>query len=118
MRLDIFQMKLKASLGAKLENATPQNVREFVDQIQQEIWREEHPNLAGAPASRIEIRATKPISYEATIQSYFAQAFAADRDQSLIQLWLLSLDLAYSGIEDMQAEKMDKLFMIDESYNG
>jgi hypothetical protein len=114
MRIERFQQRLRECLGATLETATPQNVREFIDSMQQELWRELYPTSTSAPKSRIEIRSAKPLSYESLIQSYFAQVLAANRDQSLIQLWLLALDLAYAGIEEMQAEKMDRLFTIDD----
>jgi hypothetical protein len=110
MRVEDFQNKLRTALGSSLENATPANVREFVDQTNKEIWRETHPLPSSAAGGRIDIRSTPLVSYEAVIQNYFARALSMDRDQSLIQLWLLALDLAYSGIEELHAEKLNRLF--------
>jgi len=86
-------------------------VREFVDQIQLELWREDHPHSkAGEPLGRIEIAQTKPQSYEELMRSFFQRALVGDRDSSLVQLWILALDLAYSGIEEMHSEQMQSLF--------
>jgi hypothetical protein len=62
---------------------------------------------------RIEIPLSEPLSYEALMRSFFVRALSADRDQSLIQLWILAIDLAYTGIEDMQSEQMQRLFNSD-----
>jgi hypothetical protein len=111
MRIDDFRKRLVTALGRKLEYATPANVREFVDQMQLDLWREEHPQSApGETAARIEIPDSLPMSYEALMRSFFVRALDADRDQALIQLWILALDLAYSGIEEMHSEQMQSLF--------
>jgi hypothetical protein len=111
MHLLEFKEKLKTALGKNLEHATPANVREFVDQIQLELWLEDHPKpAAGQRTERIEIESSEPMTYEGLMRSFFMRALDGDRDQSLIQLWILSLDLAYSGIEEMHSERMQKLF--------
>ncbi len=110
MLIDEFQRRLKQALGSTLENATPANVREFVDQMQQELWREDHPRSKGDAAGRIDISSTEPMTYEAVMRQFFVNALSKSRNDSLIQLWLLALDLAYTGIEEMHAERMQALF--------
>jgi hypothetical protein len=111
LRIQEFQRRLTKALGSSLEHATPANVREFVDQTQQELWREEHPRPAPTEKQqRIEITPAKETTYEEMMRGFFVSALYASRDDSLIQLWILALDLAYSGIEEMHAERMQNLF--------
>ncbi len=115
MQFEDFKSRMRSALGSSLEHATPANVREFVDEIQLELWREEHPKPApGQMRHRIEIPETEAISYEGLMRAFFARALVADRDEALMQLWILALDLAYGGIEELLSEKMTRLFNSDQ----
>jgi len=38
VRLSEFKQRVEAEFGPNLQNATPANVREFLDKLQQEAW--------------------------------------------------------------------------------
>jgi hypothetical protein len=114
VRIDEFKQKLAKALGSSMENATPANVRDFVDQIQVELWREEYPHHTTSDgAYRIDTHERVDVSYETLMRRFFVKALSADKEQALIQLWILSLDLAYGGIEEMHSEQMNQLFTVD-----
>lgn len=114
MRLADFKARVRAVFGRNLEHATPANVREFLDTIQQEMWQEEKADRiarTGNPNPPIELSANDTtLSYETVIRQFFVRALHSDDEQALMLLWMLALDLAYSGIEEMQAESLNRLF--------
>lgn len=114
MRLAEFKERVQATFGSRMEHATPANVREFLDTIQQELWQEERNERivrTGDPNPPIELSADdSAITYEAVIRQFFVRALHTTDENALMLLWMLALDLAYSGIEDMQAESLNRLF--------
>ncbi len=110
-----FKQRVRKAFGPNLEHATPANVREFIDGIQREAWLEERAEQvarSGNPRVPIEIDGRGgPATYEATVREFFAEAINQPNDQALVLLWMFALDLAYTGIQDMQAEAFDRLFV-------
>jgi hypothetical protein len=100
--LDTFRQRVREHFGAGMERATPENIREFLDAMQQE--------LAPPPAGgRYELNETAD-SYEAVLRSFFSEILDAPRDQALIQLWLHSLELAFTDLRDTIEEEISPLF--------
>ncbi len=114
MTLPEFKQRVRTAFGPQMENATPANVREFLDVIARERWREEKaarrgsfPGIADPP---VEIARTEPVSYEDILRHFFADTLTASHDDALIQLWLLALDLAYAGLEEQVEQELGPLF--------
>ena len=114
MSLAEFKQRVRETFGPQMENATPANVREFLDTIARERWREEkaarraaHPDDPNPP---VEIRREEALSYEDILRRFFADVLAASHDEALIQLWLLALDLAYAGLEEQVEHELGPLF--------
>src|SRR5579862_1262645 len=114
MRLAEFKERVRATFGSQTEHATPANVREFLDTIQQELWqaeKNERIERTGNPNPPIEISCDDAaLTYEGVIRQFFVRALHTTDEQALMLLWMLALDLAYSGIEDMQADSLNRLF--------
>ena len=114
MRLSDFKERVRAVFGPQLEHATPANVREFLDTIQQELWLEEKEGRVartGNPNPPLELSPNDAVlTYESVIRQFFVRALHASDEHALLLLWMLALDLAYSGIEEMQAESLNRLF--------
>lgn len=114
MRLTEFKERVQEVFGRQMEHATPANVREFLDTIQQEMWLEEKAEqaaLTGNPNPPLDLaHSDKALTYETVIRQFFVRALHASDEHALMLLWMLALDLAYSGIEEMQAESLNRLF--------
>ena len=109
-----FKQRVREAFGPQMEHATPANVREFLDVIARERWREEkaarraaHP---GQPNPPLELPREEATSYEDILRRFFANTLASPHDEALIQLWLLALDLAYAGVEEQAAQEIGPLF--------
>ena len=114
MNIAEFKQRVRDAFGPQMENATPANVREFLDSIARERWQEEkaarriaHPDLPNPP---VDIPRADTFSYEDILRRFFADALAAPHDEALIHLWLLSLDLAYAGVEEQAEYELGPLF--------
>ena len=93
---------MREQFGPGMERATPQNVREFLDLMQQEL----DTTPAGGP---YELGETAT-SYEAILRCFFSEILDAPRDQALIQLWMLGLELAFADLRDSIEEEISPLF--------
>ena len=102
MTLEAFQQRVREQFGAGMGRATPQNIREFLDEMQQEL--DTIP-----PGSSYELNETA-VSYEAILRSFFSEILEAPRDQALIQLWMLGLELAFADLRDTIEEEISPLF--------
>jgi hypothetical protein len=114
--MDIAEFKLlvKTTFGDKMEHATPANVREFLDQLQRDVWKKERAEQR-AREGRIDVPYEIPsmpgnITWESLIRDFFVQSLETTTDQAVIMLWIFALDLAYSGIEEIHADTLNKLF--------
>ena len=114
MSLGEFKQRVRDAFGPQMEHATPANVREFLDVIARERWREEkaarRAAYPGHPNPPVEIPREDAFSYEDILRRFFADALAAPHDEALIQLWLLALDLAYAGVEEQAGLEIGPLF--------
>jgi hypothetical protein len=114
MTLPEFKQRAAAAFGPSMEHATPANVREFLDLVARDRWREEHTahgsSRSGEPPAPLEIPHGESTSYEDILRQFFADALSAPNEQALIHLWLLALDLAYAGLEEQAAQQIGPLF--------
>ena len=97
-----FKNLITKEFGENLEHATPGNVREFLDRVQFSVLG---PGLKGRIV--LEERAS---SYEEVVKDFFAKVLELPRDEALMLLWLLAIDLVFSAIELQQADKFKSLF--------
>jgi hypothetical protein len=97
-----FQQRIRQQFGPSMEQATPQNVREFLDQMQEEMD-------STPPGGPYELDETDT-SYEAILRTFFSEILDAPRDQALIQLWMLGLELAFADLRDTIEEEISPLF--------
>lgn len=103
MDLDTFKQLVYREFGDRLEHATPANVREFLDRLQvQAVSRR-------LPGERFEIHETGT-TYEEIIKDFFARVLEMPRDDAIILLWTLAIDLAFAAVEHQYAEYFASLF--------
>jgi hypothetical protein len=107
--LEEFQERIRRQFGPRMSQATPQNVREFLDDMQQE--------LDGVrPGGTYDLDEAET-SYEAILRTFFSDILEAPRDQALIQLWMLGLELAFADLRETIEEDISPLFRPwDESF--
>jgi hypothetical protein len=118
MTISEFKSRVISEFGEGLIHATPANVREFLDKLQLEMYkaeRAEQTKLTGDPNSPYIIPDTPFApggmpSWESTIRDFFAKTLDMDSDRAFILIWILALDMAYSGIEEIHASSMERLF--------
>ena len=102
MTLAEFRQRVREQFGPDMERATPENIRDFLDRMQQE--------LDTVPPSGVYEIAETETSYEAILRTFFSEILEAPRDQALIQLWLLGLELAFADLRDTIEEEISPLF--------
>ena len=97
-----FREIISKQFGGNLENATPGNTPEFLDDMQVKVLG---PHLKGR--FLLEEGAS---SYEEIMKDFFTSVLELPKDEALVMLWLLAFDLVFSQIESHQAEKLKSLF--------
>ena len=114
MSLAEFKLRVRDAFGPDMAHATPANVREFLDAVARDRWREEKAARRAALGDSelpLELTADANLSYEDILRRFFADALAAPNEQALMQLWLLALDLAYAGLEEQAEHELGPLFV-------
>ncbi len=102
MRLQEFKKLVRHEFGTGLKHATPANVREFVDNLDNDV-------LVNKVANRIVLE--EPCnSYEEVIRDFFAKTLELPPEEAMVALWTLALDLAFSSIELQYTERFASLF--------
>jgi hypothetical protein len=102
VKLHEFRKLVKAEFGESLEHATPANVREFVDRLENEIFQ---TKLTHRIVLNEECK-----SYEEVIKDFFAKTLELPPEEAIVALWMLALDLAFSTIESQYADRFAPLF--------
>lgn len=102
MKLDEFRKLVVSEFGDGLKHATPANVREFLDRVENDVLPEKVSNriVIDEPCS----------SYEEVIKDFFAQILQLPSDEAVVALWTLALDLAFASIESQYADRFAALF--------
>ena len=102
MRIDEFRKAVKKEFGANLEHATPANVRDFLDRMQEDVFQ-------GSLRGRIELNEPKT-TYEEILKDFFSRVLDFPRDEALIMLWTMAFDLSFSAIEHHLSDRLNALF--------
>lgn len=102
MKLEEFRSLVRSEFGNGLQNATPANVREFLDRLQQDVFQ-------NRMAERIVLDETAT-TYEEIIKDFFNRILDAPKDEAIMSLWSLALDLSFAAIEFQYAERFATLF--------
>jgi hypothetical protein len=102
VKLDEFRDLVTSEFGPGLKHATPANVRDFLDRMQEHVF-------AGKPSERIVINESAT-SYEEVIKDFFTRILNSPKDEALVALWTLALDLSFAAIEYQYAERFANLF--------
>ena len=110
MTLEDFRKRVRATFGAQMQHATPANVREFLDTLARDHWREEKQALSVTAQGRYVLPDERATSYEEVLRQFFSDVLDAPRDDALIQVWTLALELAYAGLEEQDARQIGGLF--------
>ncbi len=116
MRVQELRILARQAFGEKLEHATPSNVREFLDDLQNSDWRNGEAERAssGSNGKILDLSADASlvgvVSWESQVRRFFSRALDRSPDEAAAALWLFALEMAYSGIEEVQAEGLDRLF--------
>lgn len=93
---------MKQEFGDNLKHATPANVREFLEGIENEV-------ISAKVSHRIVI--DEPCtSYEQVIKDFFSQMLELPPEEAMVGLWTLALDLAFASIESQYADRFAALF--------
>jgi len=93
---------VRREFGPGLQNATPANVRDFLDRLQGDLFTREF-------GERIVLN-EQATSYEEIIKDFFARVLDFPQEEAIIMLWTLAFDLAFSAIEFQDAERLGPLF--------
>ena len=105
MRLTEFKRRVEAEFGPNLQNATPANVREFLDKLQQEAWENQRRH-----SERYEMPVENARTYEEVMKEFFMDVLDLPAERAVMLLWTLALDLTFAAIEHQYSEVLDPLF--------
>jgi hypothetical protein len=102
VKLDEFRNLVRSEFGQNLKHATPGNVREFLDRIENEVFSEQVTNriVLNEPCT----------SYEEVIKDFFTQMLELPPEEAVVGLWALALDLAFASIESQYTDRFSSLF--------
>lgn len=103
MNLSEFRKLVEREFGPNLQHATPANVREFLDRLQQKAYRARR-------MPRYEMREERACTYEEIVKEFFADVLEMPPHEAAILLWLVALELAFAAIEHHYSEQLDPLF--------
>src|SRR5205085_1472371 len=96
-----FKGLVRREFGGDLENMTPANVREFLDEFQRERRR--------SSDHRFQLNETQT-SYEAILRDFFRSVLELPPEEAVIPLWTLALDLAFADLREVIADQVAGLF--------
>jgi hypothetical protein len=101
--LQEFRRLVRTEFGGDLRHMTPANARDFLNRVQTQI------EGVHSPDGRIYLNEPE-WTYEGIVRDFLRQALELPSDQAVIRLWLYCLELATSGISEVEAEKFERLF--------
>jgi hypothetical protein len=100
-----FRRRVQKEFGADLRHMTPANIREFLDRVETESQQQ----ASGKGRKRVFLNETEK-SYEGIVRSFLAQTLEVPPDQAVVKLWLFCLELASAGVNEIEAERFERLF--------
>ncbi|MBW3622402.1 MAG: hypothetical protein KY468_03220 [Armatimonadetes bacterium] len=104
MKLDEFRKRVFQEFGTDLNNATPANVRDFLDRMQLSDFatqRAQNPRVSLNDPSR---------SYEEIVKDTFAKILKLPAEEAVPLLWVIAFELSFSVIEYQYGEALETLF--------
>ena len=101
-KLKQFREAVAREFGHNLEKATPANVRDFMDNYQEDIFH-------SAPRGRLELNETKT-TYEEILKDFFARILERPSEEALIMLWLMAFEMSFFTIEQHVSDRFQTLF--------
>lgn len=101
-KLERFRLIVNQEFGRNLEKATPANVRDFLDNYQDDLFQT-------GSRDRIELNETKN-TYEEILKDFFARVLDRPTDDALIMLWLMAFEMSFYTIEQHLSERLQSLF--------
>lgn len=101
-RLEAFRIKVQHEFGRNLEKATPANVRDFMDNYQDEFFE-------ASPRGRIELNESKT-TYEEILKDFFTRVLERPSDEALIMLWLMAFEMSFFTIEQHLSDRLQSFF--------
>lgn len=103
MRIDEFRQLVFREFGSDLDNATPANVREFLDRMNLSSFK------AQANNPRVVLN-EQGRNYEEIVKDTFAKILKLPPEEAVPLLWLIAFELSFSVIEYQYAEALERLF--------
>jgi hypothetical protein len=101
-KLAAFRRRVQQEFGRNLEKATPANVRDFMDNYQEDMMPD---NVRG----RIELNESKT-TYEEILKDFFARILDRPTEEALILLWLMAFEMSFYTIEQHVSDRFQTLF--------
>ena len=101
-KLDTFRKAVWKEFGHNLEKATPENVRDFLDRHQEQLFD-------GSSSDRFVLNEPKT-TYEEILKDFFVRVLERPSDEALILLWTLAFEMSFFNIEQHAAERLQSLF--------
>lgn len=102
MNVNDFKCLVQSEFGQGLKNATPANVREFLDRMHDDVFQ-------NRTTDRIILNETAT-TYEEVIKDFFSKILDSPREEAIVALWSLALDLSFAAIEYQYSERFENLF--------
>ena len=102
MELKDFKTKVRREFGEDLHKASPATVRDFLDQLQEDV-------PISRRAGRIELNESAK-SYEEVMRTFFARVLDLPSEEAIQMLWAVAFDLSYAIIESHDADRIGSLF--------
>jgi hypothetical protein len=101
-KLKHFRDAVQREFGRNLEKATPANVRDFMDNYQEDLFQ-------APPRGRLELNETKT-TYEEILKDFFARVLDRPSEEALIMLWLMAFEMSFFTIEQHVSDRFQALF--------
>lgn len=109
MEISEFRRRVRRAFGEDLHRASPASVREFLDQLQDDIpvpTSEGHHFVVDESAR----------SYEEVMRTFFCRVLDLPPEKAIQMLWAVAFDLSYAVIESHESDRISHLFRgVDDS---
>lgn len=107
MNLSQFRKSVFSEFGPNMENATPANVREFLERVQKQAHEENEAREGRTGPLRIDEHAD---SWEQILREFFSQTLRMPSDEAIITLWTMAVEMSFQALESHYADAFRPLF--------
>jgi hypothetical protein len=104
VKFDEFRKLVFQEFGTDLDNATPANVRDFLDRMNLSEFKKQrshNPRMVLNDPSR---------NYEEIVKDTFARILKMPAEEAVPFLWIIAFELSFSVIEYQYGEVFERLF--------